>query len=645
MTLLAVLGLVFVLGCILGYRQIGSPDIGFHLASARWIVENRSLPKTDIFTYTVSDHPYIDLQWLFQLMTYGLYRVGGTAPIVFATTGLTLGFAGLLLFRAWRRDGRMPLSSVLLLLLFFLATHWETRPHLLSWMWGSLVLLVLEEHGRGSRRWLPLLPAIMVLWVNTHSLFVLGLVIIATYALRVTVGTLLSRRQGGLGAVDRRLLLWSLAALAACLVNPYHVNGFLLPMTQFSDIQPGAAFTSPTTGISEFTSPFTFDAYTFHGRLVLFQPRLWYQLFTVLAVAGLIGSWRRRRPAELILFAGFLYVFWQANKNFGYFVMVCFPMAAAGLDRLGGRLRMGLAGQAHAGNQAEPRGGRRGRLAWLAAWGAVALALIPAAWTGWMYDAAWLPHRRGTGFNDAVLPVEACDFLNRNRVEGRLLNTWNDGGYVAWATGQRVFICSHGEVMGQDFYRRYVASKQPKGLPPVLTRYRPAVAIVPFQSVPYWLWHLDRAKEWRLAQADHRSAVFLHASAAPHVPAMPKPEAGADYPAYDEAEMERIVHRAAAARPPNLWESLRGRAAYPVEQIDRAGFYLQTGEVDACIGTALAGLEQTPFRVPDLLLTLGHALHGRRRYDLADPCYDAFLETERDPQIAREIAELRRRRP
>ena len=64
-----VLALVAVSGLALGYREVSSPDIGFHLS---------------------------------------------TALIVAATTLLTLAFSALLLLRAWRRDGRIPLSAILL---------------------------------------------------------------------------------------------------------------------------------------------------------------------------------------------------------------------------------------------------------------------------------------------------------------------------------------------------------------------------------------------------------------------------------------------------------------------------------------------------------------------------------------------------
>ena len=53
---------------------------------------------------------------------------------------------------------------------------------------------------------------------------------------------------------------------------------------------PGA-----TTG--ELTSPFDFGEYVASGRFVLFHPRLWWQLYTVLALLGLLAAWRQSTVA------------------------------------------------------------------------------------------------------------------------------------------------------------------------------------------------------------------------------------------------------------------------------------------------------------------------------------------------------------
>jgi hypothetical protein len=629
-----VLGLVFVAGAALGYRQIASPDIGFHLATARWIVENGSWPRTDPLSYTVPDHPYIDLQWLFQLLTYGLIEIGGTAAVTAATTCLTLLFAALLLLRSRLRRGSLPLSVTALLPLFFLANHWEPRPHLLSWIWGSLLLLLLERNDRGSRRWLPFLPLIMIAWVNSHSLFVLGIVILGTYC----AGDLVCRSR----QKDKTLLAWSAIAVAACLVNPYHVRGLLFPLVQLRDIQGVAGFKSPLTGIAEFTSPFGFAEYFSEGRFVLFQPRLFWQLFTALAVAGWIADRKKVRPVEWVLFLGFLYVFWRANKNFGYFVLVAFPAAAAGLDRIGRGIRSAFA--AGKKSAAESMASDRWKAAWLGGCAVACVAWIAAVGTGWLYSVAWSPHRPGTGFNSSILPVEACRFLERNGIEGRLLNTWNQGGYIAWATGRNVFVYSHGEVMGPAFYREYVEAKQPDGFPEALRKWKPTVAVVPFDRASFWLYHLDRSDEWRMVHADDHTAVFLHESVAPEVAALPRPRAGIDYPPFDDANLERTIRQAAGARAPSLPEWLQGSRAYPRREMTLSAFYLHTAEIDAAIGVSLAGVEQTPFLVPELMLNLGHALNARRRYAIADVCFDAFLRADRDPVIAREIESARRSR-
>ena len=630
-------GLLGLLGLALGFRQITSPDLGFHLATARWMLEHGWVPATDPFTYTVSDHAYIDLQWLFQMVVYCGYSVGGPMAIAVGTTVLTLAFAGLLVLRAWRREGFVPASSGLLLVLLFLGTFWEPRPHVFSWLLGSLLLLVLEEHGRGNRRWLAAMPIIMVVWVNCHSLFVLGLVILGVHVAASVVADIRKGRS-----VDRRLVMWALVAVGACLINPYHVRGFALPFTQFGMIQSGSEFKSTETGIGEFTTPFSWREFLPDGRFVLFQARLYWQVFALLAAVGLAGALRRLRLAEAVLFAGFLFIFASANKNFGYFVMVSFPVVAGGLDRIG-RSLTGLASRRRIVDGAD-RPSHVWRTSWFAGLGVLCVVLVGLARTGKLYDLAWLPYRSGFGLSAYVLPVGVSDFINAHGIEGRLLNSWNDGGYLAWATGQKIFAYSHGEVTGPAFFAEYVRSKEPGGFEEALAKWQPAVAVVPFKIAPYWLFHLSRQPDWRMVYADARTALFLQASVAPGVPALPPPRAGVDYPAYEPEAIAAAIREAAAREPAGFLVWWQGSAAYPVDATRQAGFFLQIGELDACIATGVAGLERTPFLVPDLLLTLGHALNARGAYALADTCFNAFLRHDDDPSVARAIEATRRGR-
>src|SRR4029079_15512428 len=114
-------------------------------------------------------------------------------------------------------------------------------PHLASWVLLSLVLLALET----GTYWA--LPLLMLVWVNTHSLFVLGPVAISAY-----VAAELFRGK----EADRRLLLWAAAAVLACLVNPWGLNGLLFPLAQLAELHGSSPFKAAVTGIGEFRSPY-----------------------------------------------------------------------------------------------------------------------------------------------------------------------------------------------------------------------------------------------------------------------------------------------------------------------------------------------------------------------------------------------------
>jgi hypothetical protein len=621
---IAIYVLLAVLGLSLGYRQVQSPDIGFHLSLGRWMVENGRVPTTDPLTYTVPEHQVVDPQWLVQVFVHKLVQWTGPAGLVALTTGMTLLFGGLLLWRSHRRNGSLPLSSAWLMLLLLTGNQWEFRPHLFSWVWGSLVLLIMEEASRGRRRWLAGLPVLLALWVNTHSLFILGIVAMGAYL----VGDVVRHRR-----FDRQLWGWCVAAGTACLINPYHIHALLFPLKQFSEIQGSAAFKSVLTGTSEFLSPFRLSHYYKEGHWILLQPALSWQLFAVSALAGMIGLGRRARVAEWLLFAGFSYIFWSANKNFGYFVMAIFPIVADGLHALGRAL-------AERWKAVQARGVGICQVAMAG----VCVGLITLTLSGHLYHLQWSGVRRGTEFDAHALPVGACDFLVEHSIAGRMLNTWNDGGYIAWRTRQPVFIFSNAEVMGARFYQEYVGMRQPGGFEVGLRKWEPTIVVVPYRLVPYWLYHLNAQRDWRLAYTDAHAAVFLHESVAPQIPARPRPQADVDYPVYDDQTALAILQRATSAPRRGMSRLWLGSRAYPLDEIAQAAFYMQTGELDACVGTCLRALKDRDFLVPELMLTLGHALNARKSYRLADQCFDAFMRGDDDPEIRRQITLTRQAR-
>lgn len=268
--LVASLILVFVMGLQKNY----SPDVGFHLQSAKWIIENGKIITQDCFTYTSFGNNYYDLQWLYQLVLYGLFKIG--------KDGLLIVFNSLLIslfvFLAWLRYKHThnkqisPALFLLLIIIIVQALPFEIRPHVFSWIFLSMLLLVLEKYKSGNTRVLILLPLIMILWVNSHSLSILGLVVIGIYF----IGGYYETKK-----MDKRFLGFSVLSFLAFLVNPYFIDGLLFPFQQFGIIKGGAL---QKNYIAELQTPFTLAEAKRLGIAYLINPLFYLQLYSLVTL-------------------------------------------------------------------------------------------------------------------------------------------------------------------------------------------------------------------------------------------------------------------------------------------------------------------------------------------------------------------------
>jgi hypothetical protein len=72
------LAVAFALAALAPFR---SYDSFWHLATGRWIVEHGALPLTDPFAVASDRIPWINGEWLFQLIAYAIHALGGLAAL------------------------------------------------------------------------------------------------------------------------------------------------------------------------------------------------------------------------------------------------------------------------------------------------------------------------------------------------------------------------------------------------------------------------------------------------------------------------------------------------------------------------------------------------------------------------------------
>lgn len=186
-----------------------NPDLFWHLTSGQWIVTHGAVPRVDPFSIARAGAPWVDFEWLAQIIYYGVHAAAGM-PGLWALKCALLGtcawvFADLL---SLNKVSGAPGAAGLVLLSALILPYADIRPDLFSWNFFLIVLGGLERRRLSltlRRVDSPLgLLLIFSLWSNLHAGFILGLFLLGLYALLRTTS-------------------WSLlpAALLGSVLNPY----------------------------------------------------------------------------------------------------------------------------------------------------------------------------------------------------------------------------------------------------------------------------------------------------------------------------------------------------------------------------------------------------------------------------------------
>ncbi|HUY33731.1 MAG TPA: hypothetical protein VMV69_13355 [Pirellulales bacterium] len=454
--LAAFLPLVFLVSCV----EIEDGDIWWHLRTGQLIVERCEIPRTDWFTYTNPDRPWIDLHWGFQLIVAGLWTLGGAPALVLAKCCLgTATFALCLSCRRPQWPWRRVVACWLPSLLIFSGRN-QVRPEMFSLLFLAGTLAVLFHQRR--RPWLVWwLPVIQILWINIHALFILGLVVWACFLADAVVRGFVARRFiAGNGPLEtcpaeppttvelRRWAVVTLLMVAAALVNPYGREGATFPLTLFERIQGDQrgfyqGFAGEFHGLGDFIGK--------HGlwaALNNLTTGLLLALFGLgLATFGWLLAIRRFCPFRALLFALFAYLAWQASRNSALFALV------------GGVVLEANVGELSESRPAAPtRRFHLGRVVLASLLGLLLVALPSDVF--WTVAHGEMPRRFGWGEVPRAFAHESARFLGREGMPKRVFAV--DQGAAAvyiFHNGpkRRVFADGRLEVHSRRTLERYQA--------------------------------------------------------------------------------------------------------------------------------------------------------------------------------------------
>jgi tetratricopeptide (TPR) repeat protein len=617
----AVLGLLLALSI----RQVGSLDIGFHLKAGQWILSGHGWPRNDPFTFTLADHAYVDTSWGFQVLAALAHRLAGPAGLVAFQVVTVLSTFGIL----WRTCRLAPVDPAVLIVLLLLGTlaselRFEPRPELVSFVLLATTLHVLHRHALGLASPLWLLPVLFLVWANIHALWVLGFVGLGAFCL----GLLIHHRR-----LDRRLLAWGAASLAATLVNPYGIRGVLFPIQLLSRFRQGNIFADT---IGEFVSPLSLHL----PAELPFYPVSAIGAFRALAILALpaaaVALAKRRAWCVLVLVA-YLLLAVAMIRNVPLFVVGGLPVIAWGLPVSTWPLRWRVACACRCLLER----------AVVVAVAIVAAVLLLRVVHDAHYVSARRPDRFGWGWNTADLPVEATRFALDAGLRGRMLNELGLGGYLMWALPEPVFIDGRLEVVGEQFFTYYLeALNSEKGLEACVQRYGIQWVVFRYASNPRLLSHLSGDARWQLAYFDSVAAIFVRAS--PEARRYVEPTLPATFTPRRPIDLASLPGFGDYARDIGFGHFLAGlwrREILPKEPRNRGIFHYVRGELDLAQVQFARAIRESRGAYDELYIDLGTTLLRQGKVGDARRCYLIVLENDPDNELARaRLAELAKER-
>ena len=266
--LLAVAGVLLYLS--FGYTEMAGSDLWWHIAAGRELLQTGNPRLVDDWSWSAHGNDWLNHEWLADIVFYGWTAQWGIESLVYWKWLVIVAAFLFLQFALARESGHL---SALLWSGFAMATaapFIDVRPHLYTLLFFCLLLYLLL--GRRASLWV--LAPLFLLWVNLHGGFFFGL---------MALGILLFPWREFSLEKFRSVFLVGLACALVVLLNPYGYDAFLYPLKYaFQE-------SSPYRQLAEWLPPFDPGGI----RSPLFFVFMWMPL---LGLAYLVPDIRRQVP-------------------------------------------------------------------------------------------------------------------------------------------------------------------------------------------------------------------------------------------------------------------------------------------------------------------------------------------------------------
>ncbi len=416
----AFFGLTLGYAFVAGLRTVSDFDVGWLLATGRYLVSHHEVPRTDVLSYTA-----YGVHWIYPpfggALLYLLYAIGGFAALSCLNAAACAAVVAVAVGRP------RPLTCALAILgVPSIAFRTAPRADLFTTLFFAVYLALLYRYRREGKAPLWLLPAIMLLWVNAHSGFSAGIALLGFYVAGELLECCFAAKHVAALARLKRAAPWILLSALATAINPWGFGVYraLLAHNKLAEFQ-GAV-------VGEW-SAMRLTVASFAGALQLRDPNSGYWWLLGFACSAAMIALYRRQFANAVLLAGAAYLSVQHVRFQALFVIVVIVISGEVFPpfRLAAR---------RARSETRPalslHNGLAAAVAAVVPAAIAALALMHIADT--VSNRSYLANSELSSFGTGLswwYPQGAAQFIESNALPAQLFNDYNSGGYLTLRLG------------------------------------------------------------------------------------------------------------------------------------------------------------------------------------------------------------------
>lgn len=460
---------------------LGDGDTGYHIIAGKYILNTFSVPNSDLFSFITPPLPWTAHEWLAEAIMAILHKVGGlTAVVIFFA--FLIATSVRIFFGQIRKEGHNILLAAIACTAFVALSsfHWLARPHIFSLIILLYWYRILDDFQYCNKNRLWILPFIMLIWVNLHGGFIIGLAITGVYLAGNYLLKFTDRERYAEEGKEKTRRLGKVLGIAilTCLVNPIGYKIFLFPFKLISN-----KYIMDHT--SEFLSP------NFHE----FQP-FKYLLFLLIVIL----AYSKRKPnfIEITLILLFTGMSLTSVRYIALFAVIVIPIILRYIE--------GNCLAAFPGVECF----LRERIA--------NITLIDSAAKGFLWPAtsvmmiAFLAANGSVthAFNPEKKPMAALEFLQKNPVAGNMFNNDEFGDLIIYTSHKRykVFIDGRLDMYGVERLKEY---SKITGFEPdwedILNKHK--ISWIFFDTNSALARFLSINNNWKLIYSDKLASIFV----------------------------------------------------------------------------------------------------------------------------------------